>query len=345
MLWQTRRIRAITLYIGPATIDGIMRQWHMNVARALRHPDGSFAGVIDADYRIAAITDVFSQTNLGAGALLTLAGLDDGKLRGVVGQASVDPDASVGDTPMFAAIRDANSGVWTGPSANDAVRRIHAFRHLPGRNLAVVVAMSEAEAMRPATVWRHQVDLFAGGVTALLASLALVLVQGTRLGRRRDALTAQHRALLAASNAQLEVARALAAAKAERLEATLAGLSDGVSVIDAHLCLVEWNPRFPVIAGIPGEILRVGLPVEEMLRAQIRSGEFGRIADPEAEIERQMARLRAAPSGVTQRVRPDGHTLELRRNRLPDGGFVTLYADITERKLVEEALRDGRSKW
>ena len=28
------------LYIGPAAIDGIMRQWHMNMARALHHPDG-----------------------------------------------------------------------------------------------------------------------------------------------------------------------------------------------------------------------------------------------------------------------------------------------------------------
>jgi signal transduction histidine kinase/ActR/RegA family two-component response regulator len=327
------------MYIGPATIDGIMRQWHMNAARSLHYPDGSFAGVIDADYRIAAITDVFGQTDLGAGAFVTLAGLDDGKLRGAVGPATVDPGASVGDTPMFAAIRDSNSGIWFGPSANDAVQRIHAFRHLPGRNLAVVVAMSEEEAMRPATVWRRQADLFAGCITGLLAGLALVLVHGTRLARRREALAAEDRAILAASNAQLEVARAFSAAKAEQLEATLAGMSDGVSMIDAHMCLVEWNARFPEIAGVPAEILRVGLPMEEILRAQIRTGQFGWITDPEAEVARRMARLHVAPFGVTQRQRPDGHTLELRRNRLPDGGFVTLYADITEHKLAEEALR------
>src|SRR6185437_11539522 len=32
------------LYIGPATIGQIIRNWHMNVARALHAPDGSFAG-------------------------------------------------------------------------------------------------------------------------------------------------------------------------------------------------------------------------------------------------------------------------------------------------------------
>lgn len=42
-------------FIGPATVDPILRQWHMEVARWMRHPDGSFAGVIVADWRIGAI--------------------------------------------------------------------------------------------------------------------------------------------------------------------------------------------------------------------------------------------------------------------------------------------------
>jgi signal transduction histidine kinase/DNA-binding NarL/FixJ family response regulator len=326
------------MYIGPAAIDGLMRQWHMNVARSLHYPDGSFAGVIDTDYRIAAITDIFSETDLGPGAFLTLAGLDDGRLRGTVGPSTVDPGASVGDTPMFAAIRHGDSGIWTGPSATDAVPRIHAFRRVPGRNLVVVVAMDETEALRPATAWRHSAETYAGFITTLLTGMALVLVRGTVLARRRDALVIEDRAILAASNAQIEVARALAAAKTEQLEATLAGMSDGVSIFDAHMCLVEWNARFPVIAGVPAEILRVGLPMEEILRAQLASGQFGPVTDPEAEVERRMGRLRGTPFGVVQRQRPDGRTLELRRSRLPDGGFVTRYADITERKLADDAL-------
>src|SRR6185312_1351935 len=56
-----------------------------------------------------------------------------------------------------------------------------------------------------------------------------------------------------------------------------------------------------------------------------------------------MAALRTNRFGVTQRERPDGRTLELRRNRLPDGGFVTLYADVTARKQAENALREARA--
>nr|WP_294524815.1 PAS-domain containing protein [uncultured Rhodopila sp.] len=331
------------MFIGPASIGTIMRQWHMNVARALHRPDGSFAGAIAADYRLAAITDIFRQTDLGRGGFITLVGLTDAKMRGTVGPSAIDPDVSIGETRMFAAIQNSDSGEWLGPTATDPFRRIHAYRRIPGRSLVLVVAMDEAEAMHPAAVWRRQAEIFAGCITALLVGLAGLLINGTRLARRREQRMAEDRAILAAANAQLEVARALVTAKAERLEATLAGMSDGVSMFDGHLCLVEWNARFPQIAGVPEDILRDGLPMEEVLRAQVATGQFGRITDPEGEVDRRIARVRAAPFGVTQRQTPEGRTLELRRNKLPDGGFVTLYSDITDHKLIEEALRRARA--
>jgi signal transduction histidine kinase/DNA-binding NarL/FixJ family response regulator len=331
------------LYIGPAAIDGIMRMWHMDLARALHFPDGSFAGVIDADYRIAAITDVFGQTQLGADVFLAVVGLDDGKLRGAVSATTIDPDANISDTPMFAAIQGADSGLWTGPSANDAVPRLHAFRRIPDRKLAVVVALSEEEALRPAKYWGRETEVAAGLITMLLGGLALTLIQGTRLARRRRAETAEYRASLAASNAQFEVARALATAKAEQLETTLTGMSDGVSMIDAHLCLVEWNARFPEMAGVPAEILRVGLPMEEILRAQIASRQFGPVEDAETEVARRMMALRAARFGVVRLQRQDGHTLELRRHRVPDGGLVSVYTDVTDHETAEAALRNAQT--
>lgn len=329
------------LFIGASTIGPIMRQWHMSIARSLHRPDGSFAGVIDADYRTAAITDVFSQTDLGVGSLVAIVGLTDGKLRAAVGPATIDPDASIADTPMFAALQERDIGIWLGPSAVDAVHRVHAFRRLPGRDLAIVVGMDEREAMRPANTWRLQADGFAACITALILGMAVVLIRGVRQARRREVVLAEDRAVLAAANAQLEVARARADAKTEQLEATLAGMTDGVAMIDAHMCLVEWNARFPEVAGVPAEILRVGQPMEEILRAQALGGQFG-IVDVETEVARRMTLLRSGRFGTTTRVRPDGRFVELRRNRLPDGGFVTLYSDITDHKRAEDALREAR---
>ena len=243
-------------------------------------------------------------------------------------------------------IRDTDSGIWTASPAGNPIQRIDAFgrlrsRNLPSRGIVAVGAMNGDEEMRPAAARGQEARIFAGCTLALLIGLAVPLVHVARLARQREALMVQDQAVLAAANEQLEGARAMAAAKAEQLEVTLTGMSDGVSMVDRHFRLVEWNARFPEIAGVPADLLRVGLPMEEILLAQIRTGQFGPIADPRAEIKRRMARLRAAPFGMTQRLRPDGRTLELRRNRLPDGGFVTLYSDITDHKRAEAALREA----
>src|SRR6185437_8931114 len=38
-----------------------------------------------------------------------------------------------------------------------------------------------------------------------------------------------------------------------------------------------------------------------------------------------------------ERTPPDGRVVEVRRNAVPGGGFVLIYADITERKHAEQA--------
>ncbi|HYZ23183.1 MAG TPA: PAS-domain containing protein, partial [Rhodopila sp.] len=286
--------------------DSIIRPRHMNIARALRTADGTFAGVISTGLPVAVVLDAFGQLALGTQGFAALVGTDDGHLRAALGSAiagtpSLGSDISIADTPMFRTMRRSWAVPWTGTSPVDAVRRIHVFHAIPGYDLAVVVAMQDQEAMAPAIRWRRQALLLAASLTVLLFSLAALLAAGAHRARRRDARIAADRAALAASGAELEAARAEAAAKAERLEATLGGMIDGVSMIDADLRLVEWNARFPEIAGIPPEILRVGLPMEELLRAQVATGQFGRLADGEAEVQRRMARLRVAPYGVTQR--------------------------------------------
>jgi signal transduction histidine kinase/CheY-like chemotaxis protein/HPt (histidine-containing phosphotransfer) domain-containing protein len=330
-------------FVGGATVGSAMRQWHMNVARSIRHPDGSFAGAFVADYRLSAITGLMRQADLGSGAMIAVVSLSDGKLRAHVGPVEAQPDVSISDTPMFSAVRSIQEGNWTGRSAPDATPRVHAFRRVPDRELAVVVGMSLDEAMAPANRWARQAKISAACISGLLAIMALIIMRSVWQTRRREVRMAEDRAGLAAANAQLEIAKAHADAKTAQLEATLAGISDGISMIDGHLCLMEWNARFPEIAGIAPERLRMGMPMEEILREQAHSGQFGPV-DVEAEVARRMAILRAGYAmGIGERRRPDGRVLELRRNQLPGGGFVTLYSDITERKHAEEKLLEARA--
>ena len=59
-------------------------------------------------------------------------------------------------------------------------------------------------------------------------------------------------------------------ANVRSLGATLTGMSDGIMMVDGDLRLMAWNRRFPEFTGVPAEILRVGLPMEDICAGRWR---------------------------------------------------------------------------
>ena len=330
------------LYLGAAAVNPIMRQWHLDAARTLHHPDGSFAGIIDADYRLSAITSVFAASAPVGNSFAALLGLTDGKLRAILGAAGATPDASVADTTMFAAVSAGDAGLWVGPSATDAVIRIHAFRRVPGRDLAVIVGLDQSEVMQPVRTWQSQTRLFAGSISVLTAIIAILTLVGLRAVRRRAATTADARANLAASQALAEVSRAHADAIERRLHATFAAIADGVGIFDAHLNLIEWNEQFPERSGVDPGLIRTGMPMEDVLHSQVEAGYFGEVKDVEAEVDRRIALLRAGNFGASLSFQTAARVIELRCRPLAEGGFVALYSDVTEARRARQALWETR---
>lgn len=153
--------------------------------------------------------------------------------------------------------------------------------------------------------------------------------RGRNLHRRWQDLGARN-ARLSAANVELRAIAERAEAKSRMMDGVLAAMSDGVMATDAELRLVGWNARFAELAGVPRRALRIGMPIEEVLRLQAEGGEFG-LVDPEAEVARRMTALRNGTAiGRWQRERPDGSRIELRRAPLPGGGYVTLYSAVEE---------------
>jgi PAS domain S-box-containing protein len=124
------------------------------------------------------------------------------------------------------------------------------------------------------------------------------------------------------------------------LETTLENVAEGISVIDADNRLVVWNRRYAALFDYPDNLLRIGTPVEALIRY---NAELGRCGPGEVDelVERRLAHFRRGEPHVFQRTRDDGSVIEMRVNPLPGGGYVTSFSDITEHKRTELALRES----
>ncbi len=115
----------------------------------------------------------------------------------------------------------------------------------------------------------------------------------------------------------------------------------GITVFDSNLQLVFWNREFIEMFHFPVPQLRVGMRLEEIVRNNIARGIYGP-GDPQVLVARRIELLtnRNEPS----RLRLGGNdgkpptVIEVRSSRMPEGGLVTTYSDISLQVEAEETL-------
>lgn len=184
--------------------------------------------------------------------------------------------------------------------------------------------------------------LAAGGALLSLLFLGLFVQQRLRLARLRQRSRAELEQLVRQHAEALHSARDGVVLAAERARIgerqSLEHLPQGVSVIDAELRLTAWNRRYVEIFGYPPELVRVGRPIEDLLRYNARRGLLGN-HDVDEAVQRRLEHLRAGRPHMFEREWADGTVLEIRGNPLPGGGFVTSYADITAYRNTARELR------
>ena len=125
----------------------------------------------------------------------------------------------------------------------------------------------------------------------------------------------------------------------EILQVTLDHIGQAVSVVDSDLRLVAWNRLYVELFDFPPEFLYVGKPIEEVIRFNVQRGYGPRSLDSlEDSIRRRLDFLRHGDAYTYVREWRCGRVVQTQGGRMPDGGFITTYTDITALKAVEREL-------
>ena len=122
----------------------------------------------------------------------------------------------------------------------------------------------------------------------------------------------------------------------------LDSLEQGVSVFDAELRLSAWNRRFVELLRLPPALVGEGVAFADLVRHLGERGDFG-AADVEAVVAARVEGARRCVRSYSERTTFDGRVLAAQTTPLPDGGFVSIYTELTDRGSAE-ALTPERTE-
>lgn len=172
---------------------------------------------------------------------------------------------------------------------------------------------------------QHAEHLIASSIGAASSRLVMSLLLRKRTVSARAALK-----LLDDSHAALHFNR-------EILQTALNHVRQGIAVFDADLQLICSNRQFGDVLNVPPHFIQFGTPLREIL-------EFMGVSDPadpagrDAMIEQRLAAYTTDSEPYLERL-PDRHmVIEVLTNRMPGGGFVITFTDVTPTFEAAEAL-------
>jgi Na+/proline symporter/signal transduction histidine kinase len=167
--------------------------------------------------------------------------------------------------------------------------------------------------------------LLASAIGAASSRLVLSLLLRKRTVSTKDALK-----LLDDANAAIHYNR-------EILQTALDHVRQGIAVFDKDLALICWNRQFGELFDLPHGLTRVGIALGDILRYVAQHGDHDQ-KDFDAAIAGRIAKYTSEAEPFLERFAERGLVIEVRSNRMPDGGLVTTFTDITPSVKAAEAL-------
>jgi signal transduction histidine kinase/CheY-like chemotaxis protein len=171
---------------------------------------------------------------------------------------------------------------------------------------------------------QHAERLIASSIGAASSRLVMSLLLRKRTVSAKAALK-----LLDDSHAALHFNR-------EILQTALNHVRQGIAVFDADLQLICSNAQFGEILALPPQLVQLGIPLQEILEF-MGAGSPSGFGD-DGLLQRRLDAYTTEGEPYLERL-PDRHmVIEVRSNRMPGGGFVITFSDVTPSFEAAEAL-------
>jgi diguanylate cyclase (GGDEF)-like protein/PAS domain S-box-containing protein len=306
-----------TFHISAPVLGRVSNTWQVPVSRRIIKPDGSFGGVIVLSVDPEYLARFYQKVDIGEHGMVMLIGTD-----GIVRARRVGKTLSFGDDLSGSSLIQEQAkkevGEFLSLGRTDGVPRYVSYRTLPGYPLLVAVGAGQQEVLADFIHKRNRDYVLAALVSAVIAVFARMLMV-TLARQRRDGI-------------------ALAISET-RFRATFEQAAIGIVHTSLDRNYLEVNQRFCEMLGYTRDEI-IGRPVNVFTHPDDREDNSR---------YRQLLLSGAADSLTAEKryVRKDGSVIWVNRTvslvHNPMGEplyFMRVVVDITERKRLEEELRE-----
>lgn len=123
------------------------------------------------------------------------------------------------------------------------------------------------------------------------------------------------------------------------VEAGLNLIGQALSIYDQDLRLAACNRRFQDMFELTSDLVTPGARFADTIRYIAKRGDYGEISDIDAFVAQRVAQAENFVPHYLERVRGNGQVIAIEGSPLPQGGWVTVYTDITNTRRAEALLR------
>lgn len=126
---------------------------------------------------------------------------------------------------------------------------------------------------------------------------------------------------------------------AELMRSGINLIGQALSIFDVDLRLAVANHQYQAMFDLPDRLTRPGTSFEETIRYLVARGEYGPQDDPDQAVTLRVDQARAFQPHYFERQRANGRWIGVEGAPLGQGGWITVYTDITDIKRQEALLR------